>query len=401
MLSCICAARRTSVAGSQNLEASLGRAWAPAAGLLTCPTRGVILPSVQELIDLLAGTSETMELDRAALAVASIECPGLDPGPYVQLLDSYAVELAGKLPEDCSGGEFVARTNRYLFEELGFRGNTGDYYDPLNSCLNEVLTTRTGIPITLSIVYIEITRRLAKPVYGVGLPGHFLVRYESPEYTTFIDPFHGGRLLGHDGCYELAKQMTGVDFSSDPGVLSSVGKRHIAVRMLNNLRGIYLSRSMDRKAIEDGHEPLIASKRTYKKWFGFAGGLLAQTPAAILLIITCFMDKPSVISNTNTVYNILMPIVSAWYITYSSIITYLRDYLANYGIPYILPYFMFIFVALFALFSGLAYLHGPAVDKKIETIIERNVARGARRVQDEWKAEKRRKNMQKKQGNRR
>jgi len=206
--------------------------------------------TVQRLIDLLAGRDEGLDLDRAALQLASIEFPGLTAEPFIQLLDSHAVELAARLHENCSGPEFVAAANRYLFKELGFRGNAADYYDPRNSCLNEVLARRAGIPITLSIVYLEIARRLAKPVHGIGLPGHFLVEYRDTDYSAYIDPFHGGRVLRPEECLALARQVTGADFSADPSVLQPVGKRYMLLRMLNNLRGAYLSGAQDRKVLQ-------------------------------------------------------------------------------------------------------------------------------------------------------
>ena len=89
--------------------------------------------------------------------------------------------------------------NEYLFGDLGFRGNEIDYNDPRNSCLNYVLDRRTGIPIALSVVYIEVARRLGQPVSGVGLPGHFIVEYNDGEFATYIDPFHSGKLLTTGG----------------------------------------------------------------------------------------------------------------------------------------------------------------------------------------------------------
>ncbi len=100
-------------------------------------------------------------LDAAALDIAAIEFPSLVPGPYLQRLDEMGVELAEET-EGLSGPEFVARANIYLFHDLGFRGNQGNYYDPKNSCLNWVLDQRTGIPITLSILYLEVARRAGR-----------------------------------------------------------------------------------------------------------------------------------------------------------------------------------------------------------------------------------------------
>ncbi len=137
------------------------------------------------------------------------------------------------------GPRFIRIANQYLFEELGFRGNDTDYYDPANSCLDLVLDRRTGIPISLSVVYIEVARRLARPVWGIGLPGHFVVQYSDLEYSTYIDPFHRGKLLTEDDCAKLAREITGVDPTSEPSTLAPVGTRYILVRMLNNLRSAY------------------------------------------------------------------------------------------------------------------------------------------------------------------
>src|ERR1700733_11055452 len=134
-------------------------------------------------------------LDVAALEIASIETPDLDPEPFLGALDRIASEISARLPASCDGREFVRVANGYLFGDLGFHGNEIDYNDPRNSCLNYVLDRRTGIPIALSVVDIEVARRLGKPVSGVGLPGHFIVEYNDGEFATFIDPFHSGKLL--------------------------------------------------------------------------------------------------------------------------------------------------------------------------------------------------------------
>jgi regulator of sirC expression with transglutaminase-like and TPR domain len=205
---------------------------------------------VEALLDLLAGRSDDLELDRAALALARIEYPGLDIEPFIAILDSYAVDLASRLG-DCSGGsEYVEAANQYLFGELGFIGNLQNYYDPRNSCLNEVLIARTGIPIALAVVYLEIGRRLAQPVYGIGLPGHFLVQYRDAHFSAFIDVFNGGRLLTAAECFELAGRATGTEIPADPRLLAPTGKRQILMRMLNNLRGVYFNRRAYGKALQ-------------------------------------------------------------------------------------------------------------------------------------------------------
>jgi regulator of sirC expression with transglutaminase-like and TPR domain len=204
---------------------------------------------VQELRELLVGESEQAPLDIVALQLAAIEYPEVPVEPFLLLLDSHARELEERIDENTPGPEFIQTMNRYLFEELGFRGNADDYYNPANSCLNEVLTSRTGIPITLSLLYMEVSRRLDRTVLGIGLPGHFVVQYYDDEFTAFIDPFNGGRILFDVECLGLAKEVTGVDVSRNPDVLRPVSKRHIVIRMLNNLRAAYFRRQNPSKAI--------------------------------------------------------------------------------------------------------------------------------------------------------
>jgi regulator of sirC expression with transglutaminase-like and TPR domain len=205
---------------------------------------------MQELRELLRGGPADPELDLAALQIATIEYPEVSPVWFVGLLDSYARELRERLSAEADGEEFIHTTNEYLFEELGFQGNQQEYYHPANSCLNEVLTKRVGIPITLSVVYMEIARRLGRTVHGIGLPGHFIVQYEDSDVTAFIDPYHSGRLMFDSECFELAREITGLDLSHDASVLKPVTKRHILIRMLNNLRSVYFQRQEPLKAIE-------------------------------------------------------------------------------------------------------------------------------------------------------
>lgn len=184
----------------------------------------------------LAGSPDS-RLDSAALDIATLETPGLDPAPSLAILDRLASEIAARVSANAGGLEFLRAANDYLFHELAFRGNETDYNDPRNSCLNYVLDRRTGIPISLSLVYIEVARRLARPVAGVGLPGHFIVQYDDGEFSAYLDPFHQGRLLTVADCLQLAREHTGVE--ADPTALAPVGNRYIVVRMLNNLRASY------------------------------------------------------------------------------------------------------------------------------------------------------------------
>ena len=204
---------------------------------------------MKRLPDLLRDGGE-IQLDRAALEIARIEYPNLDIEPLIGLLDSHAAELAGRLGGNTSGSGYLDAANRYLFQELGFKGNSEDYYDPRNSCLNDVLIARTGIPITLSVVYMEIARRLARPVFGIGLPGHFLVEYEGQDFRAYIDVFHRGRLLSAAQCYDLARQSTGEAVGNDARLLARASHRQIVARMLRNLKSVYLHRGAYAKALQ-------------------------------------------------------------------------------------------------------------------------------------------------------
>lgn len=178
-----------------------------------------------------------MPLDLAALQLAQVEFPELDPTPFLNLLDSHARELLA-LTADASGPRFVETANRYFFETLEFQGNQQEYYHPHNSCLNQVLLNRTGLPITLSLVYMEIARRLQRPVVGIGLPGHFLIRYEDQSYTAWIDCFRG-REVSFEECRELALETARIDILAIPSALTPVTPWQLLVRMLNNLRNVY------------------------------------------------------------------------------------------------------------------------------------------------------------------
>jgi len=131
---------------------------------------------VERLLEALRDERSPVELDVAALELASIEFPGLDIEGSLFRLDHLAEQLQSKLTSNAPPLEFIETANELLFKTLQFRGNEEQYYDPRNSCLNSVLIRRLGIPISLSVLYVEIARRLRRPVYGVGLPGHSLWR---------------------------------------------------------------------------------------------------------------------------------------------------------------------------------------------------------------------------------
>jgi regulator of sirC expression with transglutaminase-like and TPR domain len=189
------------------------------------------------------------DLAPAALVIARVEYPELDPLPYLDRLDRLGREAGTRLARVDSGSIPQARVealNEYLFAEEGFAGNREHYDDPRNSFLNEVLERRKGIPITLSVVYLEVARRAGLDVEGVNFPGHFLVRCPSlfgPDPTAedlIIDPFHGGALLSEADCRQLLRQHLGDEAAFDRTLLAAATRRQIVVRMLVNLKRIYV-----------------------------------------------------------------------------------------------------------------------------------------------------------------
>lgn len=187
------------------------------------------------LRQLLEDEARPGRLDRAALDLATIHFPGLDPEPVLDQLNELASRLGDRLRNFNDGRDFVETAQRFLFGELGFHGNQEDFFDPRNSCLNQVLERRTGLPITLSVMYMEIARRLQMPVFGIGLPRHFVLQFDDGNYAAFIDPFHGGRVITPRECFALAGAEV-----ADPALLQRVSKKQIVVRMLQNLHRVYV-----------------------------------------------------------------------------------------------------------------------------------------------------------------
>lgn len=183
-----------------------------------------------------------VDLAKAALYLAQEDEPGLDVAAQLAILDDMAGALRGKLPPEAYPLKIIRAINHYLFEELGFHGNVSDYYDPRNSLLNEVLARRTGIPITLSLVYLELAKRIDFPMVGVGMPGHFLIRPTVAEMDLFVDPFQGGEVMFVQDCSNRFKQMFGDGANLDARHLESVTATDFLVRMLTNLKMIYLQR---------------------------------------------------------------------------------------------------------------------------------------------------------------
>jgi regulator of sirC expression with transglutaminase-like and TPR domain len=179
-----------------------------------------------------------IRLDCAALHVARDAYPELELSTSLGMLDRMAEEVAALRPGLASTLRYEAM-RKVVIEGYELRGNADDYYDPDNCFLNRVLQRRLGIPISLSIVWIEVGRRLKWPVSGVGFPGHFLVRFDDPERYVIADPYHEGRALSLDECRALLDRNFNGELAFSPGLLAPVGTRAILTRLLNNLRWVY------------------------------------------------------------------------------------------------------------------------------------------------------------------
>jgi regulator of sirC expression with transglutaminase-like and TPR domain len=201
----------------------------------------VPLPAPRKrLSELLARPESELRLDQAALLVACEEYPELDVEGYLRRLDALGARARGLLTVADPLEARIAALNQLLFDNEGFRGNVDEYYDPRNSFLNEVLDRRKGIPITLSVVYMEVGRRAGLRVEGLGFPGHFLVRVSGDGPRLVVDPFGGGAILDEAGCQQRLDRVYGGQLRMEPGMLQAVGTRLILARMLRNLKSVYV-----------------------------------------------------------------------------------------------------------------------------------------------------------------
>lgn len=181
--------------------------------------------------ELVQGPEEDLVLDEAALLVAAHAHPGLDVDVELGKLDELAAGV---------GDRTLDAWRQHLFVVLGFSGNVHRYYDPANSFLDDVIRRRKGLPITLSVLGMEVGRRLGLRLEGVGMPGHFLLR-NGPE--VYVDPFDGGRLLDREGCAARFRALHGPRARFRAAYLDPVGPRAILARILNNLKSVYVGRS--------------------------------------------------------------------------------------------------------------------------------------------------------------
>ena len=184
-------------------------------------------------------SDEQIDLGRAALTIALAEYPTLDFSAYLGRISDLALEVAERAGVDADAFRTIAALNFVLFARHGFRGNRDDYYDPKNSFLNEVIERKTGIPITLSVLYMEVAGRVGLTVEGIGFPGHFMVKTEADGNEIVIDPFNSGDIKTEEDLTAMVQQMYGGKLGFRREFLAPVSKKQILTRVLTNLKVIY------------------------------------------------------------------------------------------------------------------------------------------------------------------
>ncbi|MGE0230029.1 MAG: SirB1 family protein [Dehalococcoidia bacterium] len=195
-----------------------------------------------------AGPASLVPLARPALLIAQSEYPRLDVEAYEERLHDLGTHLEARIHPSADVRTQLAEAHRLLFEEHGFHGNEDEYGDPTNLYLNEVIERRTGIPVTLAIVYVEVCRTAGLDARAVGLPGHVIVRVDSPEESVLVDPFNGGNELTAEQCRQLVRGVFGRRTPFREHFLEPVTARQLIQRLLHNLKAGYLQRGDEERA---------------------------------------------------------------------------------------------------------------------------------------------------------
>ncbi len=206
----------------------------------------------QHLAQLARRPEDDIDLAEAALVIAKQEYPDLNVEVYLAQLDAIAARLKRRLPADSARSHIIGMLNHYLFNELGYTGNRASYYDPRNSFLNDVIERRTGIPITLCVVYMEVARRLGLALAGVSFPGHFLVKCVTDHGVIVLDPYNNGISLSETDLRDRLAQVSN-EHSAQHAPLSlllkSATKKETLVRLARNLKGVYSEAGKLEKAV--------------------------------------------------------------------------------------------------------------------------------------------------------
>ncbi len=209
--------------------------------------------------EIVAAPRAQLNLAHAALVIAAEEYPQLDVAAYLARIDELAANFRQRLRADITPAETLALLNHYMFEELGFAGNSDDYYDPRNSYLNEVIERKLGIPITLSLLYIEVGRRLSLPLSGVSFPGHFLIKCALREGAVILDAYAKGASLGIKDLQKRLRVLSGGRDVAPEAVmrlLTAAPPTEILARLLRNLKTNHYERGDKMRALTALHRVL-------------------------------------------------------------------------------------------------------------------------------------------------
>lgn len=222
-------------------------------------------PPLREFAELTGRPDGRVDLARAALAIARWEYPGLEVDAYLERLDALArgVDGARRSPDPVGR---LHRLREYLFVDQGFAGNREDYYDPRNSFLNDVLDRLQGIPITLSLVLMEVGKRLGLAVEGIGLPGHFIAGARLGDSQILLDPFNAGALLTPEACEKLVGRALGRKVALKAENFAAVTRRQFLARMLANLKGIYWQREAWDRVVGVIDRLLVLDPKAAAEW---------------------------------------------------------------------------------------------------------------------------------------
>ncbi len=194
-----------------------------------------------------------IDLAQAALLIASIEYHDLDPAQSLSHLDALArrvrtllalpePEMVPQLPDNIKPLTVIEALNKILFEDENFQGNRDDYYNADNSFLNKVLEKHCGNPITLSLLYIEVGKRVGIQIDGIGFPYHFMVRHQWEQSVIYIDPFSGGTLLNEQDCEKRLQQIAQHNIKLHAQWFEPISHKNMLIRILNNLKRIYIDK---------------------------------------------------------------------------------------------------------------------------------------------------------------
>ncbi len=224
------------------------------------------MPALASFRDMVTNEDGKIDLARACLMIAQDAYPSLDVDRYISALDALGVRLRARLRNQAVEERIVA-LNEFLFDDLGYWGNTEDYYDPRNSYLNDVIDRKTGIPITMSILYMEVGRRIGLKLEGVSFPGHFLVRLRLQGGTLILDPFAGGAPQSEPELRERLQRVIPEGATGDVSVaelpldqfLEPASNRQILARVLRNLKAIYRDADKPERLLEVLNRMLVLS----------------------------------------------------------------------------------------------------------------------------------------------